>query len=129
MIQVVLDASAILALLRNERGAEAVSDKLAGSLMTTVTLSEVVSYYARTGASEGQIRPLLDNLQTECVPFDEDLAYLAGLLLPKTRPAGLSFGDRACLALAKRLGATALTADRSWQRIAGAIGAKVELIR
>jgi ribonuclease VapC len=63
------------------------------------------------------------------VPFDPDLAYGTGLLLPKTRAAGLSLGDRACLALAVRLGAKALTTDRSWSRIAGAISVEVKLIR
>jgi PIN domain nuclease of toxin-antitoxin system len=50
-------------------------------------------------------------------------------LLSATRAVGLSFGDRACIALAQRLGAEAMTADRSWGRIAGAIGARILLIR
>jgi PIN domain nuclease of toxin-antitoxin system len=51
------------------------------------------------------------------------------MLLPITKSVGLSFGDRACLALAQRLGGTALTADRAWMKIAGATGVAVELVR
>ncbi|MGH7061689.1 MAG: hypothetical protein ACREFH_14980, partial [Stellaceae bacterium] len=61
--------------------------------------------------------------------FDEELAYIAGMMLPKTRTAGLSFGDRACLALAVRIGGVAWTADRAWSSVARAIGVQVELIR
>jgi ribonuclease VapC len=127
--RIVLDASALLALTRREVGADKVAEILAGSVMATVTLSEAVGYYARSGASVAEIRTVFDVLPIERVPFDEELAYVAGLLLPKTRPAGLSFGDRACLALALRMDAKALTADRAWSRIADAIGVEIELIR
>jgi ribonuclease VapC len=127
--RIILDASALLALTRREQGADKVAEILAESVMSTVTLSEAVGYYARSGASVGEIRAVFDVLRIERVPFDEELAYIAGLLLPKTRPAGLSFGDRACLALALRMGAKALTADRAWSRIAAAVGVEIELIR
>jgi ribonuclease VapC len=127
--RIILDASALLALTRREEGADKVAESLADSVMTTVTLSEAVGYYARGGASEAEIRALFDVLRIERVPFDEELAYIAGLLLPKTRPAGLSFGDRACLALALRIGGTALTADRAWLRVATAVGVEIEMIR
>jgi ribonuclease VapC len=78
---------------------------------------------------EAEIHSLLDNLRLERVPFDERLAYRAGMLLPQTRAAGLSFGDRACLALALQLDAKAMTADRAWSRIADAVGVEIELIR
>ncbi len=65
----------------------------------------------------------------QVVRFDEALAFAAGSLEPATRPAGLSLGDRACLALALDLGVKALTADRAWTRIAEAVGVEVEVIR
>ncbi len=129
MSRIVLDASALLALTRREPGADKVAEILAGSVMSTVTLSEAVGYYARSGASEAEIRAVFDVLRVERVPFDEELAYIAGLLLPKTRPAGLSFGDRACLALALRIGAKALTADRAWSQVTTAVGVEIEVIR
>jgi ribonuclease VapC len=127
--RVVLDASALLALTRREPGADKVAAILAESVMSTVLLSEAVGYYARNGSSGADVRVLFDILRIERVPFDEDLAYITGLLLPKTRPVGLSFGDRACLALALRMGAKALTADRAWSRIAVDVGVEIELIR
>jgi PIN domain nuclease of toxin-antitoxin system len=72
---------------------------------------------------------MLDPLPFVRVALDEELAFIAGLMLPATVPAGLSFGDRACLALANKLGVRALTADRAWQRIGVAVGVEVELIR
>ena len=97
--------------------------------MTAVNLGEVVGHFARNGAAERDIRLVLDPLPIDLVAFDEELAFATGLLLPATRRAGLSFGDRACLALASRLGVRALTADRSWQSIAEAIGVEIDLIR
>jgi len=39
-------------------------------------------------------------------------------LRPLTRQVGLSLADRACLALAHRLGTRALTADSAWSGLA-----------
>jgi PIN domain nuclease of toxin-antitoxin system len=72
---------------------------------------------------------MLNELSFTRVPFDEGLAYDAGMLIKKTNSAGLSFGDRACLALARRLGAKVLTADRAWSRVAAATGTQIEVIR
>jgi PIN domain nuclease of toxin-antitoxin system len=129
MTGVVLDASALLAMLLDERGGDKVRTALAGSAMTTVTLAEVAGYYARNGVAERDIRLLLDALEIERVVFDEDLAYGAAMLLPQTKTAGLSLGDRACLALARRLGVTALTADPAWQSLARPLGIAIEVIR
>lgn len=129
MTAAVLDASALLALLLGEPGFDRVRAVIADCAMTTVNLGEVVGHYARAGSSETDIRLVLDPLPIERVPFDQGLAFAAGMLLPVTRPAGLSFGDRACLALAIRLGVPALTADRSWQSIAAAVAVAVEPIR
>ncbi len=115
MIAAVLDASALLALLLNESGAENVRAVLADAAMGAVNLSEVVGQFARNGAAEADIRQVIEPLPFERIAFDERLAFAAGLLLPATRSAGLSFGDRACLALASRLGVRAVTADRTWE--------------
>jgi PIN domain nuclease of toxin-antitoxin system len=72
---------------------------------------------------------MLDGFPAEIVAPDRDLAFDAGLLFSLTGAAGLSLGDRACLALARRRAATALTADRAWARVAEAVGVEVELIR
>ncbi len=75
------------------------------------------------------IRSVFDPLPIQRIPFDEPQAYIAGCLLPITRSAGLSLGDRACLALALQLGIKAFTADRSWLPFATRIGVEIQLIR
>jgi ribonuclease VapC len=125
----VLDASAILALLLDEPGTSSVTAVLDDAAVSTVNLAEVVGQYARRGIPEAGIRAMLSQFSIQIVPFDEALAFAVGSFVPKTRSAGLSLGDRACLALARRLGAKGLTADRSWSRIAAAVGVEVEVIR
>jgi ribonuclease VapC len=97
--------------------------------MSALNWAEVVGYYSRSGGSEQDIRALLDPLPINRIPFDETIAYMAGMMLPITRAAGLSLGDRACLALAKQLSVKVLTADRSWKPLGVALGIDVELIR
>jgi PIN domain nuclease of toxin-antitoxin system len=126
---VVLDASALLAMLKGEPGGDAVATILDDTAIATVNFAEIVGFYARRGSTEEEIRRLLVSLPTVRHQFDEELAYQVGLMVPATASAGLSFGDRACLALARRLGAKVLTADRAWLRIAAAVDLEIELIR
>ena len=127
MGEFVLDASALLALLHAEPGAERVLSVLDRSAISSVNLAEVVSRLAECGVPEAAIRHDLGALPLAVVTVDEDLGYAAGFLRPPTRRLGLSLGDRICIALALRLRATALTADRAWQRLAGDL--RVELLR
>ena len=115
MSSAVLDASALLALLGQEPGSMQVAAAISnGAAISAVNLAEVVAKLQERGASEAIIRATLLPLTFTIVTFDTDLAYATGLLRTSTRPAGLSFGDRACLALAQRLGVPALTTDRAW---------------
>jgi ribonuclease VapC len=125
----VLDASAILAFLRSEPGSERVSAVLPNSLSTTVNLAEIVGVFTRHGVAADTIRDIVAELSVSWVPIDEDLAYRTGILVTATRAAGLSLGDRACLALAQRLGVPTLTADRAWAAVADAAKVTVEIIR
>ena len=97
--------------------------------MSTVNLAEVVGHYARHGASPERIAEVLGPLPVEYVAPDVTLAYDIGLLLPVTRFAGLSLGDRSCLALARRFRIPAFTAERRGADVAEAAGAEVQLIR
>jgi ribonuclease VapC len=126
---VVLDASALLALLRGELGGQVVRPVLADAAMSTLNWAEVVGYFARSGTSEGDIRAILDPLPVDRIPFNETVAFIAGMMLPLTRPAGLSLGDRACLALARHMGAKVLTADKPWKPLGAQLGIDIELIR
>lgn len=127
MSKVVLDASALLALLNNETGTDLVQQALPNAVVSAVNLAEVVTRLSLVGISEEQIREALVLLGLEFKPFDHEQAFQAGLMAGLTHSYGLSLGDRACLVLAMKLDATALTADRAWQDLD--IGAKVKLIR
>ena len=121
MSRVVLDASAVLALLNDEPGADRVAKVLPDSVISAVNLAEVVAKLAEAGMPGDEIREALDPLGLEVVPFEEELAYAAGELRPKTRSLGLSLGDRACLALGVRLGLSVLTTEGAWQKAAVSI--------
>ena len=95
--------------------------------MLSVNPAEAITSMVNRGMSEADIRRLLAAMSLDVLPFDEELAYRAGLLRSATRSAGLSLGDRACLALAERLGGPALTADRAWGTLQLSI--RVEVIR
>jgi PIN domain nuclease of toxin-antitoxin system len=124
-----LDAAALLAMLLGEPGGEKVKAALDGALLGTVNLAEVVSHYAKRGVARPVIEAILRPLPMRVVPIDAALSYDAGMLRPLTLPGGLSLGDRYCLALAKREGVPALTAERRWPDIAAAAGVTVEVIR
>ncbi len=124
----VLDASAILALLHRESGADRVAEALLDeAVMSAVNLSEVVAKLADLDRGEAEIQEALDHLGFDVIDLGESGAYESGMLRPETRGAGLSLGDRACLALARRLAAPAMTADRSWADLE--LGIVVTVIR
>lgn len=114
MASVVLDASAVLAVLNGEPGADQVAEVLADSVISTVNLAEVVGSLARHGVDADSIRDYLDALQLDAIDLDRAGAERIGLLLIETRKAGLSLADRACLALAEREALPAYTADKAW---------------
>jgi ribonuclease VapC len=124
---VVLDASALLAVLRSEPGAERVEPRVEGAGIGAVNLSEVVAKLIEDDVPEAEIRRAIGRLELDVHAFDAEHAFIAGVLRRTTRALGLSFGDRACLALAQSLGALALTADRSWSRLD--LGIAIEVIR
>ena len=126
MARTVLDASALLALLNEEPGADDVIDVLPDAVVSAVNLAEVASKLADAGMPADAVRDALGGLGVEVAPFDSADALDTGLLRPRTRTGGLSLGDRACLALAGRLGAPAMTTDRVWKRLR--VGVKVCLI-
>ncbi len=127
MDKVVLDASALLVLLNDEPGAAVVAEALEEGVVSAVNLSEVVGKLLEAGMPRGEAEDVLGGLGLDVRPFDERAAWEAGALRIGTRKAGLSLGDRACIALAKELGLSALTADAAWTRVAS--GVEVKLLR
>lgn len=129
MTHVVLDASAILALLKGERGASKVAGVIADASVCAINQAEVISHFVHLGAPLDDVRAMLGTLPYSVVAADDALAWAAGELRAATTKAGLSLGDRFCLALARRLGTSAFTADRAWKEIAGELSIKVTVIR
>jgi len=100
---------------------------IARSLLCSVNLTEVVSKLIERGATAPAALEVARGLPYEIVPYDEDFASDAGVLWAETRATGLSLGDRACLALARREELPALTTDQRWAR--EKVGVDVQLIR
>ena len=123
----VLDASALLAALFDEPGADRVEEVLPGARMSTVIFSEVVAKLSERGRAGDDTLRILAELDIVVCDFDRNQAEAAGRLRQVTKSAGLSLGDRACLALAAALGGTAVTADRSWGSLS--LGVTVEVVR
>src|SRR4051812_27285851 len=113
MSSFVLDASALLAMLRGEPGGEMVEEQLPECLVSAVNLAEVVSALS-ADAPRHEIERQLEPFGLRVIPFDREQAGIVGELRPATREHGLSLGDRACLALAIQRGVPALTADQRW---------------
>jgi len=116
-------------LLLGEPGGERVRAVILAAAMTLVNLAKIVGHFARNGASELEIRQILDPLPIKHVVFSTELAYAASLFVPVTKRLGLSLGDRACMALAKARGVPALTADRSGVALPATLGIRIEILR
>lgn len=125
----VVDASALLALIFDEEGAAKVRRSIDGALISAVNATEVVSTLTDRGMLDTDAEWLVDRLVPNIIPFDASQAFLAGSLRVSTRQLGLSLGDRACLALAMTLGEIALTADRLWTKLPVNVKVSVKCIR
>ena len=126
---IVLDASALIAMLKGERGAAKVADAIAGARISSVNYAEVISHFVHAGMPGREVDAMLDPLPMTVVAADKALAQHAGRLRGMTAEAGLSLGDRFCLALARRDGLPAWTSDLDWKKIADAAEVKVVAIR
>lgn len=129
-LRCVLDASAILAYLQQEPGYRIVKAELeaGGACVSAVNLAEV---YTRVVARGRRIEPISNRLPAlglTTLPFLPEDAEAVAELRPRTAEFGLSLGDRACLALARRLSLPALTTDRVWKDLRK-IDISVRLVR
>jgi len=123
MSSAVIDASALLAYLGNEKGAEIVEKAIAqGVFLSTINWTEVLSKLSDRGQD---IKSIVMELTSsgliagaiELCPFTVDDSQIAAQLRLKTKSLGISLADRACLALALRLKLPVLTSDRSWTQL------------
>lgn len=135
----VLDASAVLALLLDKPGADAVEDAIDddavedaiddGAVISAVDLSEVLLKMAHAGADPERAVGLIGGLFVEVVPYGLDAAEDGAAVGSTARGSGLSLGDRACLSLARARTRRVLTADRAWLDHASALDVQVTTIR
>jgi PIN domain nuclease of toxin-antitoxin system len=126
-IDCILDASAVLATLQGEPGAEVVETCLARAGICAVNLSEVAGKLIDAGMPEGEARDAVEALGLTVIPFDSVLAWQAALLRPLTRRFGLSLGDRACLATGVALSRPVVGGDRVWAELG--LSVDIKLIR
>jgi len=128
MSDVVLDASAILAIIFQERGAEKLTDELMdNAVISTVNLAEVQSKLIKKGFESEEAWETALSLVTAAEPFTSEQARIAGDLITKTEKYGLSLGDRSCLALAITLKAPVYTTEQVWRNLK--IGIPIHVIR
>lgn len=125
---IILDSSAMLALLRDESGADVVAAAMPKAVMCAVNVAEVAERLCRDFAQEA-VRRSLELILPITIAVDKELAIAAGFMRNVTMNAGLSLGDRFCLALGAKMNVPVLTADRAWLKIASAIGVEVQLVR
>ncbi len=127
MSRVVLDTSAVLALLFQETGAEKVIARGQDGIISAVSYSETVAKSLDRGVPLETVQHALAGMKLTLAPFDAEHALTAATFRPPTRRLNVSFADRACLATASLARLPVLTADRDWA--ACDLGVKLILIR
>jgi PIN domain nuclease of toxin-antitoxin system len=128
MNEIVLDASAILAIIFDERGAEKLTDEILDhAVVSTVNIAEVQSKLVKKGYDPDVAWEDVISLVTAAVCFTSEHAKIAGSLIAKTEKLGLSLGDRSCLALAMALKAPVYTTEQIWRGLK--VGVPIHVIR
>jgi PIN domain nuclease of toxin-antitoxin system len=124
---VVLDASALLAVMNSEPGADIVRASIVGALISAVNYSEVMKKTIERNVAVEKIHALVKTASLDIIPFDVKLAEASAMLYPETKHLGLSFADRACLALGLQRKCKVLTSEGRMGQVSLSI--KVKLIR
>jgi ribonuclease VapC len=114
--EAVLDASALLAFIRREPGAEKVATVLPRSCISAVNLAETLGKMVEHAKPLEESAYQIERLRIAVFPFDEQHARIAASFWKPTRDVGMSLGDRACLALALNLSLPALTTEDAWTK-------------
>lgn len=127
VIEAVLDASALIAFICEEKGAEKVAAVLPRCCISSVNLAETYSKMIEYGKPLEGVSYQVERLRIPIVPFDEEQARIVASLWRQTRPAGLGLGDRACLALAFSKSLPAFTTEKEWLKCQ--TGVKIVKIR
>jgi len=127
--KILLDASAIIALIQKETGYKEVDDILPISSISTVNFAELVTSLVKKNVTTEDIDIIIDNIIPEIIPFSHEVSIKTGKLLSLTKPYGLSLGDRACIATALHHNKEIIyTADKAWANL-DIPNLKIHLIR
>jgi ribonuclease VapC len=118
MPSAVFDSSAVIALLRNEPGADLIAEYAGEAIISAVNLQEAIKVLLADGASVRVTRGLIDALKLEVRSHDVAGAYAAAALYAATKTKGSGLGDRTCMALAIAEGLPAITTDQQWSELA-----------
>ena len=118
----VIDASALIAFVRRERGGDVVREWLRDARISSVNFAEVLQKLAESPEEEQLLKAVVQSFGVSVEPFDRELAFHVGRLYPKAR--SISLADRACIALGMRETLPVVTADRQWK----SVDADVEVI-
>ncbi len=127
--EAVLDTSAIMAMILEESGADIAVQFADRAAVSANIIAEVATKLFERGMKLADVKRDILQFRFDVHSVDEAMSIAIGALRPLTKSAGLSLGDRSCLALAAKLGLPAITADKAWASIADAVGVEVVLIR
>ncbi|MBL0941294.1 MAG: type II toxin-antitoxin system VapC family toxin [Alphaproteobacteria bacterium] len=118
MYKAVIDASALLAFLKDESTPlEELESLLPKSVISSVNACEVATVMCRLGMPLEAINGLINENVREIIPFDQQLALSAAGLWEATKVYGLSLADRACIALGQKMQLPIYTADKIWNKL------------
>jgi ribonuclease VapC len=126
-----LDSSALLAVSKGERGAEFVIELINSKdcVISSVNMAEVATRLLDLGLPAHELQRAVTQFGVDVIDFNPEQSLACAALRPMTKSAGLSLGDRACLALAKLMEGVAVTADQAWQDVRMSADVKVLMIR
>ena len=127
----VLDSSALLAISKGERGAEFVIELINSNdcVISSVNMAEVATRLLDFGLPAHELQRAVAQFGVDVIDFNQEQSLACAALRPMTKLAGLSLGDRACLALAKLMEGVAVTADQAWQDVRISAGVEVLMIK
>ena len=113
----VVDASALLAAIHNEKGGDIVEKNIDRCIISAVNWSEVLQKLERADINTTQVESALKALGLEVLDFTDKDAHFASKLWKSSKTLGLSLADRACLATGIRLNTKVITADKIWAKM------------
>lgn len=127
--RVLLDTSALIALLKKEPGFDKIEDIIANSAISSVNFSEFVAVLTRSGIQENEINEIITDIVPEIIPFCVDTSILAGKLAILSKDYGLSLGDRACIATGEFYKMEVYTSDKVWLKLQPKLKTTITIIR